>query len=97
MEQQRDEKAEAVREVAEQLLIRLAKRLEEKLANDPKLEATIKVELILDWPYEVNVELSADSSMYSARDVERAITEALEDELKHAEEALKARGLRPLP
>jgi len=55
------------------------------------------VELNLDWPYEIAVDLSASSSVYSAKDLERAITEVLEEGLKHAEEMLKNRGLRPLP
>ncbi|MEM1516686.1 MAG: hypothetical protein QW650_06730 [Thermofilum sp.] len=97
MEQWENEKAGAVREVAEHLMKILAERLEERLVGDPKLVMTIKVELNLDWPYEIAVDLSASSSVYSAKDLERAITEVLEEGLKHAEEMLKNRGLRPLP
>lgn len=97
MEQRKDEKEGAVREVAEYLIRTLAERLEKKLECDPKLVMTVKVELNLDWPYEIAVDLSASSSVYPVKDVERAISEVLEEGLKQAEEMLKNKGLRPLP
>lgn len=97
MKEREDNRVEAIKEVAEELLRKLVQGLEERLPNDPKLEMTVKIELNLDWPYELAVELSASSSVYSRRDVEKAVTEVLDEELKRAEDMLKNKGLRPLP
>ncbi len=83
--------------VVDLVLQYILKRVEEELPHDSSLQVAVSITVGEDWPYEFSIEVQLDSRVYDRERLEKTANKMVEEAMRIAENALREKGLTPLP